>query len=88
MYSSNLLKSDLALTTGKHTQTTKENSKGMEDLNASNVSHISIKPSQCIYITAKYTGTFRNNYNACDMFSNRTRLPAGLFNGEESNVLF
>ena len=34
---SHLLKSDFALTTGKHTQMTKENSKGMKDLSASNV---------------------------------------------------
>ena len=34
---SHLLKSDFALTIGKHTQMTKENSKGMKDLCASNV---------------------------------------------------
>ena len=37
MYFSHLLESDFALTTGKHTQMTKENSKGMKDLSASNV---------------------------------------------------
>ena len=32
MYSPHLLDSDSALSTGKHTQITKENSKGMKDL--------------------------------------------------------
>ena len=41
MYSSHLLESDFALTTGKHTQITKENSKGIKDPSASNVSHVS-----------------------------------------------
>ena len=43
MYSSYLVESDFALTTGKHTQMMKENSKGMKDLSASNVSHVSRK---------------------------------------------
>ena len=65
MYSSHLLESDFALTTGKHTQMTKENSKGMKDLSASNVSHVSRKPLRCIHITTPYAGhvfevTFRN----------------------------
>ena len=34
MYSSHLLETDFALTTGKYTQMTKENSKGMKDLSA------------------------------------------------------
>ena len=34
MYFSHLLESDLAITTGKHRQMTKENSKGMKDLSA------------------------------------------------------
>ena len=37
MYFSHLHESDFALTTGKHTQMTKESSKGMKDLSASNV---------------------------------------------------
>ena len=93
MYSSHLLESDFALTTGKDTQMTKENSKGMKDLSASNVSHISRKPVQCRHITTPYAGhavevTFRNHYNAYDMFSNRTRLSSSLFNRGESNVIF
>ena len=40
MYSSHLLESDLALTTGKHTRMTEENSTGMKNLSASNVSHL------------------------------------------------
>ena len=55
MYSSHLLESDFALTTGKHTQMNtqmmKENSKGIKDLSASNVSHVLRKPFQCIHIT-------------------------------------
>ena len=90
---SHLLESDFALTTGKHTQITKENSKGMKDLSASNISHVSRKPLQCIHITTPYTNhfvevTFRNHYNDYDMFSNRTRLSSSLFNGRESNVIF
>ena len=93
MYSSHLLESDFALTTGKDTQMTKEDSKGMKDLSASNVSHVSRKPLQCIHITTPYTGhvvevTFRNHYNAYDMFSNRTRLSSSLFRRGESNVIF
>ena len=93
MYSSHLLESDFALTTGKHTQMTKENIKGMRDLSASNLSHVSRKPLQCIHITTPYAGdivivTFRNHDNACDMFSNRTGLSSSLFNRRESNVIF
>ena len=45
---------------------TKENSKGMKDLSASSVSHVSRKPLQCIHITTPYAGhvvevTFRNH---------------------------
>ena len=69
MYSSHLLKSDFALTIGKHTQMMKENSKGMKDLTVSKVRHISMKPSQCIHITTPYTNMFQNHYNAYDMFS-------------------
>ena len=54
MYFSHLHESDFALTTGKHTQMAKENSKGMKDLSASNVSHVSRKPLQCIHITTPY----------------------------------
>ena len=84
MYSSHLLEFDFALTTGKHTQMKKENSKGMKDLSASNVSHVSRKPLQYIDITTSYAGhvvevTFRNNYNAYDMFSNKTRPSSSLF---------
>ena len=86
MYSSHLFESDFALTTGKHIQMTKENSKKMKDLSASNVSHVSRKPLRCIHITTPYAGhvveaTFRNHYNAYDMFSNRTRLFSSLFSG-------
>ena len=51
MYSSHLLETDFALTTGKHTQMMKGNSKGKKDLSASNVSHVSWKPLQCIDVT-------------------------------------
>ena len=93
MYSSHLLESDFALTTGKHTQMMKENSKGMKGLCASKVSHVSRKPLQCIHITTPYAGdvvevTFRNHYNAYDMFSDRTWLSSSLFNRRESNVIF
>ena len=44
MYSSHLLESDFDLATGKHTQMKKENRKGMKDLSASNLSHVSRKP--------------------------------------------
>ena len=37
MYFSYRLESDFDLAAGKHTQMTKENSKGMKDLSASNV---------------------------------------------------
>ena len=79
MYSSHLLESDFVLTPGKHIQMTKQNSKEMKDLSASNVSHVSRKPLRCIHITTPYAGhvvevTFRNHYSACDMFSGRTRL--------------
>ena len=88
MYFSHLLESDFALTTGNHTQMTKENSNGMKDLSASNVSQVSRKPLQCIHITTPYTGhvvevTFRNHHNAYDMFSDRTRLSSSLFNRRE-----
>ena len=93
MSSSHLLESDFALPTGKHTQITKENSRGMRDLSASNVSHVSRKPLQCMHITTPYTGhvvevTFRNHYNAYNMVSNRTRLSSSLFNRGKSNVIF
>ena len=93
MYFSHLLEPDFALSTGKHTQMMKENSKGMKDLSASNGSHISRKPLQCIHISTPYAGhvvevTFRNHYNAYDMFSNRTRLSSSLFNRRESDVTF
>ena len=86
MYSSKLLESDFALTTGKHAQMTK-------DFSASNVNHVSRKPLQCIHITTPYAGhvaevTFRNHHNAYDMFSNRTRLSSSLFNRGESTVIF
>ena len=93
MSSSHLLESDFALTSGTHTQMTKENSKGMKDLIASNVSHVSRKLLQCIHITILYAGhvvevTFRNHHHAYDMFSNRTRLSSSLFNRGESNAIF
>ena len=51
---SHLLESDFAYATGKHTQMTKENCKGMKDLSASNVrkvltrhTHSSIHRSRC-----------------------------------------
>ena len=43
MYFSHPLASDFALTTGKHTQMTKENSKGMKDLSASNVRKVTFQ---------------------------------------------
>ena len=92
MYSSHLLESDFALTTGKHTQMTKENSKGMRDLNASNVSHVSRKLARCIHITTPYAGhvvevTFRNHYNAYDIFSNRTWLSSSFSIEGKVNVI-
>ena len=73
MYSSHLFQSDFALSIGKRTQMTKENSKGTKDLNTLNVSYVSKKPIQCIHITTPYSGhivevTFRNHYNTCDLF--------------------
>ena len=94
MYFSHILESDFALTTGKHTQMTKENSKGMKDLSASNVPKVTFQgPLQCIHIIASYAGhvvevTFRNHYNAYDMFSNRTWLSSSVFNRKKSKVIF
>ena len=45
MYFSLLLESDFSLTIGKHTQMTKENSKGMKDLSASNVLKVTFQGS-------------------------------------------
>ena len=45
MYFSQLLESDFALTTGKHTQMTKENSKRIKDLSASNVREVTFQGS-------------------------------------------
>ena len=45
MYFSHLIKLDFALTTGKHTQMTKKNSKGMKDLSASNVRKVTFQGS-------------------------------------------
>ena len=89
MYSSHLLESDFALTTGNRTLMTKGNSKGVRDLSASNVR----KHLLCIHITTLYAGhivevTFRNHYNDYDMFSNRTWLSSSLSNRTESNVTF
>ena len=85
--------SNFALTTGKHTHMRKENTKGMKYLSASNVSHVSRKSLQCVHITTPYAGhvvevTFRNHYNAYDMFSNRTWVSSSLFNTRESNGIF
>ena len=89
---SHLPESDVALTTGKHAQMTKENSKGVKDLSAPNVSHISRKVLQCIHITTPDAGhvvefTFRNHSNAYDM-PNRKRFSSSPFNREERNVIF
>ena len=59
---------------------TKENSKGMKDISTSSVSHVSRKPLQCIHSATPYSGhvgevTFRNHYNAYDMFSNKHGFP-------------
>ena len=77
-------------TTGKHTQMTKENSKGMKDLSALNASHVSRKPLKMYTVHNKtpYAGhvvkvTLGNHYNAYDMFSNTTRLSSSLFNSGE-----
>ena len=93
MCSSYLLESDIVLTAGNHKQMTKENSKGMKDVGTSEVSHIARKPLQCIRIATPYAGkvvkvTFRNHYNAYDMFSNTTQLSSSLFSGGENNVIF
>ena len=45
MYFSHLLESDFALTTGTHTQMTKENSKGIKDLSASYVRKVTFQGS-------------------------------------------
>ena len=45
MYFSDLLESDFALTAGKHTQMTKENSKGMKDLSDSKVPKVRFQGS-------------------------------------------
>ena len=45
MYFSHLVESDFALTTGKHTQMTKESSKGMKNLSASNVCKVTFQGS-------------------------------------------
>ena len=92
MYSSHF-KSDFALITDKPTQMTKENSKEMKDLSASNVSYVSRKPLQRMHITTPFAGhlvevTFRNHYNVCDMFFIRTGLSSSLSNRGESNVIF
>ena len=91
MYSSRLLESDFALTTGKHSQMTKESSKGMGDASASTVSHVSRKPLQYIHITTPYTGhvvevTLRNHHIAYDVFSKHGFLP--VFSKEEKVMLY
>ena len=83
----------LTWTTDKHTEMTTENSKGKKDASASNVSHVSRKPLQCIHITTPYAGhivevTSRNHSNAYDLFSNTTRLSSSLFSSGENNVTF
>ena len=45
MYFSHVLESDFALTTGKHTQMTKENSKRMKDLSVLNVRKVTFQGS-------------------------------------------
>ena len=45
MYFSHLFESDFALTARKHTQMTKENSKGIKDLSASNVRKVTFQGS-------------------------------------------
>ena len=60
-----------------------EKSKGMNDLSASNVSHVSRKPLQCIHVTTPYAGhvvkvTFRSHYNAYDLLSDTIRLSSSL----------
>ena len=57
MYFSHLLESDFALTTGKRTQMTKENSKGMKDLSASNVRKVTFEgsPYNAIYTLQLHT---------------------------------
>ena len=90
---SHLLESDFALTTVKHTEMTKENSKGTKDLSASNVSHVVGKPLRCIHITTPHADhvvevTFQNHYNAYDAFCNRARLSSSLSNRGESNGIF
>ena len=72
---------------------TKENSKEMKELGASNVSHISRKPLQCIHITTPYEGLvvegmFRDHCNVFDLFSDTTRLSFSLFDSGENNVIF
>ena len=72
---------------------TAEDRKGMKDAGSSNVSHVSRKLLQCIDVTTPVIShvvevTFRNHYNAYDLFSNGTRLSFSLFNGGKNNVIF
>ena len=71
---------------------TKETSKEMKDLSASDLSHVSRKSLQCIHITTPYAGhvvevTFANHYNAYDLLSKSAQLSSSLFNSGE-NVIF
>ena len=55
MYSSHLLESDSALTTSKHTQMTKKNSKGMKDLRDT-----SFDPQGAMELSKKRISIFQN----------------------------
>ena len=95
MHFSHLLESDFALTTKKHTQMTKEDSKGMKDLSTSNVRKVTFHGSlyNAYTFIAPYAGhvvevMFRNHYNAYDMFSNRTWLSSSFVNRKERIVIF
>ena len=62
---------------------TTENRKEMKDVGTSHVSHVSRNPLQCIQVTTPYAGhvievMFRSHHNACDLFSNTTRLSSSL----------
>ena len=95
MYFSHLLESDLALTIGKHTKMTKENSKGMKDVSASNVPKVTFQGSPYnAYTLLLHTqvALSKSRSEAITMpmrwFSNRTWLSSSVFNKKESNVIF
>ena len=84
------LKLQTNIATDRHTQTTTEISKGMKDVNTSNVSHVSRKSSQCMKVTAPDTQVTlpksRSEATAMILFSNATKLSSTFFNSGENNI--